>query len=373
MMKKQLMTLLLGGAVGMSSLWALRPGDVAEELSTVTWLQGGPVSAKDESGKMMKAVVFLRTRSGDAAETLQMLQALNVRFPDMLQCAAITPDSPADAAALLKQSGVSTVSFGTDSNFALTGKYMESFPVFPMAFLTAPDGTIIWCGEAADLPEAMENAAAGKLKTSDQRKLSEHLDRMLTALREGKHDLIGKLSADALKLDPGNAGILRLRLFDLESRYHFKEAFHTVMEEIKKVPKRARLYMLAWELTVRHAELAHERHELLEALQKADLRDEEINILSWQLLQNTFDADVLKTAVMLQKKIADKKEGLSPVQQASFDTTRALLLYRLGKPAEAYEIEKKLPELWKKAGILQNVAPAEKRAEFYKAAAELGK
>ena len=27
----------------------------------------------------------------------------------------------------------------------------------------------------------------------------------------------------------------------------------------------------------------------------------------------------------------------------------------------------------KKAGILQNVAPAEKRAEFYKAAAELGK
>ncbi len=372
-MKKQVMSLLLGSVVGVSSLWALRPGDIAEELSAVTWLQGGPVSTKDANGKMMKAVVFLRTRSDNAAETLQMLQALNARYADLLQCAAITPDSPADAAALLKQSGISAVSFGTDNDFSLTGKFMESFPVFPMAFLTAPDGTIIWCGEAADLPEAMENAAAGKIKPGEQRKLAEHLDRMLTALREGKHDLIAGLSADALKLDPGNAGILRLRLFELESRYRFKEAFRTVMDEIKKVPKRARLYMLAWELTVRHAELAHERHELLEALRKADLRDDEVNIITWQLLQNTFDADVLKTAVALQKKIVSEKEGLSAVQQASYDTTKALLLYRLGKPEKAYEIEKNLPALWKKAGILQNIPASEKRAEFYKAAAELGK
>ena len=370
-MKKKLMTLLLGGAVGISSLWALRPGDVAEELSTVTWLQGDPLSPKD--GKMMKAVVFLRTRSNDAAETLQMLQALNARYSKLLQCAAITPDSPADAAALLKQSGISTVSFGTDTNFAMTGKYMESFPIFPMAFLIAPDGTVSWCGEAADLPEAMTNAAAGKLKVSDQKKLAEHFDRIFAAIREGKHDLIGKLSADALKIDPGNAGILRLRLFDLESRYHFKEAFDTVMQEIKKVPNRARLYMLAWELTVRHAELSHERHELLEALRKAQLRDDEINLLTWELLQNTFDADTLKTAAQLRKKIAMKNTGISPVQQAAFETTKALLLYRLGKPQEAYEIEKNLPELWKKAGILQNVAPADRRAEFYKAAAELAK
>ena len=57
----------------------------------------------------------------------------------------------------------------------------------------------------------------------------------------------------------------------------------------------------------------------------------------------------------------------------SNDSTKALLLYRLGKPEKAYEIEKNLPALWKKAGILQNIPAAEKRAEFYKAAAELGK
>ena len=206
---------------------------------------------------------------------------------------------------------------------------------------------------------------------NDQKKLSEHLDRMLTALREGKDDLIGKLSAEALKLDPGNAGILRLRLYDLESRYHFKEAFQTVMNEIRKVPKRARLYMLALELTARHAELEEERHELLEQLRKAELRDDEINLLTWQLLQNTMDADTLETAVALQKKIVTQKDGVNLVQQAAFDTTKALLLYRIGKPEEAYEIEKNLPELWKKAGVPQNVAAAEKRMAFYKAAADL--
>lgn len=370
-MKKQLFTLLFGSVLGISNLCALRPGDVAEELSTVTWVQGEPVPMNTPDSDTMKALVFLRTRSADSAGILQMLQALRLQYASTLQCAAITPDSPMDAAAMLKESGVSNISTGTDNNFELTGKYMESFPLFPMAFLVNPAGVIVWCGEAADLPEAAADAVAGKLKTDDQRKLMEHFDQMLAALKSGKHDLIGKLSDAALKMDPGNAGIIRLRIFDLENRFRFKEAFELLREQIRKVPEKARLYMLALELAARHAELEHERNELLKELEKAELKDEEINLITWQLLQNAFDAEALKTAAILQKKIAREKDGIPPAQLASFDTTKALLLYRLGKVKEAYELESKLPELWQKAGLPQNAEAAQKRAEFYKAVCEL--
>ena len=73
------LTVLLLALSG-APLYALRPGDPAEELA-VKWIRGVPLAvlppAKEElKTDELKAVVFLLTRSANAPETLTLLNRL---------------------------------------------------------------------------------------------------------------------------------------------------------------------------------------------------------------------------------------------------------------------------------------------------------
>ena len=135
-----------------ANLFALRPGDAAEELTGVKWMQGIPFAmlppAKPQEGApRYRAVVFLLTRGQTADDTLSLLNYLRRTFANKVRFAAVTPDSETDVKALLARRPDFELSFGVDTTRKVTPQYLGSSRMLPMAFLTDDSGKILWSGE----------------------------------------------------------------------------------------------------------------------------------------------------------------------------------------------------------------------------------
>ena len=221
------LTVLLLALSG-APLYALRPGDPAEELA-VKWIRGVPLAvlppAKEElkTGEL-KAVVFLLTRAQNTDDTLTLLNFLRRTFANRVRFAVVTPDSETDVKELLKRRPDFTASFGVDTKRTLTPKYIGSSLLLPLAFITDDEGEIVWSGEAAYLGEALQKCLDGTLDRDAQRKLSPLLDELPTLLRGDNESRMRRLVDSILRIEPGQPTALRIRLFVLESSGRADEA-----------------------------------------------------------------------------------------------------------------------------------------------------
>ena len=206
-MKRSLPTLLsLLFTLSASPLYALRPGDPAEELA-VKWIRGVPLAvlppAKEElKTDELKAVVFLLTRSANAPETLTLLNRLRRTYAGSVRFALVTPDREADAAQLLAAFPDFTLPFGIDEKRKLTAQYMNGSLLYPMAFVIDPDGKILWNGEAVDLGEMLEAWRTKQFDAALQRRISPQLDELQTLLRANNDRRMKQVTAAILRAIP---------------------------------------------------------------------------------------------------------------------------------------------------------------------------
>ncbi len=367
MMKAGLIAMACFAGLG---AFALRPGDPVEELK-VKWIQGGPLAVlppknPDPKAPEYKAVVFLLTRSANRDETLNLLNYLRRTHAGAVRFAVVTPDREEDAAAMLKARPDFTLPVGVDGDRRITSQYMSGSLLFPMAFLFDREGEIVWNGEAVDLDEVLQACRSGSFNRKVQPKLAPLLDELQALLRDNNERRMESVVDSILALDPGNPAALRIRMFVLESNGRADEARKLIDAQIAAIPSRERLYFAALDLLSRHP--VPGRLEALvgrywESVGKNPAAD---NAMAWQLL-NTMPGDpvALAAARRLAARAAAAPAGSIP-ERAALAATRALLEYRLGRPAEALKLQQESTALWKQAQLPEAEADSAAREAFYR-------
>ena len=352
-------------------LYALRPGDPAEELN-VKWIRGVPLAvlppAKEElkTGEL-KAVVFLLTRSANAAETLTLLNRLRRTYAGSVRFAVVTPDREADAAQLLAAFPDFSLPFGIDEKRTLTAKYMNGSLLYPMAFVIDPEGNLLWNGEAVDLGEMLEAWRTKRFDAALQRRISPQLDELQTLLRENNDRRMKMVT---------NSAALRLRSFVLENSGRAAEAWQLILSQIEKRPRLVRLYFSALDLAGRHPELGPRAAEVADRYFKAVSGDPDSdNLMSYLLLnRRPEDPAALRAALrLLQRAAAGLPADAAPALRASVSTTRALLEWRLGRPETALKLQQEATKRWGEAKSSAAEKSSRERESFYRTVVELGR
>jgi len=374
--------ILCAAVLGMAAnLFALRPGDAAEELTGVKWMQGVPFAmlppAKPQEGApQYRAAVFLLTRGQTADDTLTLLNYLRRTFANKVRFAVVTPDSETDVKALLARRPDFELSFGVDSTRKVTPKYLGSSRMLPMAFLTDDSGEIIWSGEVVDLGETLRKCFDGSFDASAQRKIAPLLDELQTLLSGDNETRMRRTVDSILQLEPGQPSALRLRCFVLESSNRAPEALELIRSQIARAPKIPRLYIEALNLIARNPELDAQTAAIVAAYGKSVTANPDAdNQIAWLLLTRQEESrEALKSAKFLTVRAASElKPDASGALRGSCLNTQALLAYRLGKVAEAARLQNEAAGAFRSAALTGAEAEAKKRAEYYKTVQELAK
>ncbi len=352
-------------------VYALRPGNPAQELN-LKWVQGTGISGLPASGaktKILNVVVFLQTRASNCDESLNLLNNLHENYLKGVRIAVAAPDSVEDVQAMLKRRPDFRLSVGVDQERKITATYMSGSILYPMAFVIDDSGSILWNGELVDLEEMIRSYLDGSFDLERQKKLAPLMDELQTLLRQVNDRRLKNVVDSILKIDPGNAAALRIRLFALESTGRLEEAWQLIDSQIKGRPTLARLYFAALDLASRYPTASERIPTLLNDYSVSILDDPRSdNLMAWTLLsrfQN--DTNALRTAVTLAKRAEMQLKKDAPIGlRASVLSTRSLVSYRLGKVSDAIRLEQEALELWKKAQMFGYVASSQGRLEYYR-------
>ena len=292
------------------NLFALRSGEKAVELTDIRWLKGNPhrLYFSRPEGRQLhyRAVVFLLMHAGNAAETIQMLNQLQEKYPAALRINVITPDPESDAKAFAAGIPFKNIAFGVDRDRKTTGKFMENSMLYPMAFLVGPEGGIVWNGEVVDLPEILEEALKKPLDVEKQKKIAALLDELQVLMRDNAERQMCLLADRIFRLDPGNAAAMRMRLFVLENSGRIPEAGELIFEQLKCSPKKIRLYYNAFDLIARYPYYIKELNRVTEAFMENISDPDACDFAVWTLLSRmNFEPEALPCAVKLYQKGAE--------------------------------------------------------------------
>lgn len=352
-------------------LFALRSGQDTIELENIKWLRGNPQHLvfrnSQRNLREYRIAVFMLTNTGNAVDTLRMLNSLAERYAKFIKICVITPDPETDAVNLLSQLHTPHLSFGIDTARKTTQRYMAGSMLFPMAFVADGTRTIVWNGECIDLPELLAEAEKNPINTDKYEKLSPLLDELQALLRSSDSRRIRLFADRIFKLDPGNAAALRMGLFVLENTGKAAEGWNIIREQLTAVPRKARLYYTALDYLSRHPVFTSELPEIT-GLFLANIHDADAcDYLTWHLLSRfNFDSGALTAAVKIYEKgrSETQKTRRSPAALAGHTAAGALLAAKLGNFTKAIELQHQTIRHWEAAKNPAAAENAKKIAEY---------
>ena len=264
-MKKIILSLFFLLTCAAPELFALRPGDTADgSIGKLQWLNTLPVKLgkldKEEAAvaPALRGVVFVLTRNRNSELAVSALESCRRKHFRQLQIAVISPDPAEEVKAFAARHRETRLRFAVDTQRNLTPYYMAGNPLFPLGFLMDKAGVILWCGEAVDMPEAVERYFAGKLNAGDEKKISKLTDELHQRLRANELRAMKRCAEAIFKLQPGHPTALRMTLFALESSGKITEAWELIQRESSASPKLLRLYFTALDMLRRHPQLQKE-------------------------------------------------------------------------------------------------------------------
>lgn len=371
-MKKILLSALLSAftAAAFAALPGEKPGESKHKLQ---WIDCSPMPLgkidpdKHKDIPALRAVVFMYTRAQESGQTVAMLDNLHRQYLGKLLIAAITPDSVKDARAIKKRYPESRFRLAVDLTRKLTPEFMNnSIMIFPMAFLLDSEGTVLWRGEAADLPEVTAMQLAGKLDIETVKKCEPLIYKMFQAMRDNNIFSARSIAMDILKIDSANASALRMLNFAAEAMGNIRIIWNALSQAISKNPALARLYFSALDLTRRHTELRPELPELIRSFGKNDFpvpvrcafADALLNSFSFESAAVLGARDILAGTPMALNAPAEQMGHLLAV--------RARLRYALGDLDSAEADMAEAVEFFKKSSDRTMLARAEKQLEFFR-------
>lgn len=315
----------------------------------------------------LRAVVFMYTRSEDAKYTAEMLDSLRRRFQKQLLIAIITPDNVSDAEKFRKQLPDLRVRLAVDQERKLTPDFMNnSIMLFPMAFLIDRQGTVLWRGEAVDLPEAVELQLDGKLSLNIQKKVDPMIYKMQQSMRDGNMFKALESAVEILKVDPGNPAALRMAVFTAESLNQVNYLWQIINHQLTAAKHLPRVSFTALDLIRRRGELRKYLPHLIDWFAQQPYPSTVRCAFADNLLNGfPFDAQAVLGA---EKILASTPMPINalPSQMGQILAVRARLKYAYGdlKAAEADLAE--AVEYFKHAGEKRSAETASYQLQYFR-------
>ena len=362
------------GAAWCLTAAALVPGEtVVEPKYKLEWVDCSPMpfgKVTPEAGSRIPAlrgVVFLNTRDDTSDALVRLLENARRSFGGKALIALVTPDDMVDIAEFKKRHRDSRLRLAVDMERKLTPFFMQGGAfVLPAGFLLDASGQVLWRGEAADLPEAVEQALLGKLRVATQRQLAPLMEQLQQALRNGNMPLILRTADRIFAMDPGNPAAVRMAVFAAESLRNHRLAWEIVARQKKAAPQVVRLDFTALELLLRHPDL-RERMPALAADFIAGPAAANLRYAFADALLRNFPYD--SAAILGAKKLISETPlsvNAPPEELAMVLALRARLRYALGDLAGAEENQREAVQFCIRSGEREGQAEAERMLEFFR-------
>ena len=371
-MKKIFLSVLMTAFI--SAVFAALPGEKpGESKHKLQWIDCSPMPlgkvdpARHKDIPALRAAVFMYTRAQDSGQTVAMLENLRRQYPKKLLIAAITPDSVKDARALKTRHPETRFRLAVDLTRKLTPEFMnKSIMIFPMAFLLDAEGTVLWRGEAADLPEAVARQLDGKLDINIIKKCEPMIYKMFQAMRDNNIISARDTALDILKIDSANASALRMLNFTAESMGNIRVIWNALMQAVTRNPDLPRLYFSALDLTRRHQELRSNLPQLIRSFGKNDFpvpvrcafADALLNSFSFESAAVLGARDILAGTPMALNAPAEQMGHLLAV--------RARLHYAMGNLDSAEADMSEAVEFFKRSSDRNMLMRGEHQLKFFR-------
>jgi len=352
-------------------LWALRPGDRAEELK-VRWLKGKEIDlfpkikTTEKNNDKLVVVTFILTRAVNTAEAVKVLSLLQSEYQNKVRFGLVTPDEMADGEAFLQKFPDINFSFGLDEKRTLTPKYMNGSLLYPMSFVINNEGTILWCGELIDAGDFIKEFYSGASDLAREKKVAPMLDELQTTLQEANDKRMETLVKRILAADPGNAPALRMRTFILMQNNRPNEAYDLIKSQIAQTPSTPRLYFYLLNVTASSPNLTKNLAADMDLYLKSVKPDPAADNFLANSLLTTFgnNIDALIVAKHALARI-DENTIANPLTAGTVSGTKALFYYKVGAVDQAIKYQQQALDFYQKAQTPDAVKQAKDMLDFY--------
>ena len=379
-MKKVLVFLFCALFCAAPELFALRPGDTADgSIGQLKWLNTLPVKlgkfSDDEAvtAPALRGVVFVLTRNRNSDFAVSALESCRRKHFRQLQIAVISPDPAEDVQNFAARHKETRLRFAVDTQRNVTPYFMAGNPLFPFGFLMDKAGRILWCGEAVDMPEAVERCFNGSINVNNEKKVAKLIDELHQRLRAGEMRALKRCADRILKLQPGHPTALRITLFALESSGNTPEAWNLLLREIDSSTQLIRLYFTALEMLRRHPELQKHLPEIAATFNTHVTTTAELLSFAGYLLQNFTENGEAFTIAYKQLMGKQRKLPVTDDDKAAAALLRAKLSHQIGRLNSAITYAKEAQKQFIQNENRRGAEYAGKLLKYYQTLADLSK
>jgi len=334
-----------------NSAFSFSPGDKADELDNLVWLQGAPFKIFDDQAKEKKIVIIEYWATWDKGSELSLpvLSAIQKKYKkENVVIVAISKEKEDVLKDFLeKKSQKISFNIARDPSGHISDRYTGNDARIPLVFIIDKDGKVVWRGHPLELEPVLKKILAGKFNLKKQVKISK-LHKQLQGFLQIEDIVQTVRTADKiLELDLSDDIAMRVRLFVFESRNNMPGALEFINKLIEKNQESSSLYFIKLDLMERINSPVDELHKSIrEIFNKFKSNHEILQQLAWIAANRMrFGAIPLATALSVSKQsielLMEEKEQ-DPAKLAVYLSTQAKILYLSGMLEQAIKIQKKV-------------------------------
>lgn len=362
-----------------NSALALAPGDKADELDQLVWVQGEPVKIfdKQEKDKKIFIIAFLATWDKGCVLSMPVLSAMQKKLKkENVVIVGISKEKEQVLKEYLNKNPKNlSFPFAADPSGHISDRYTGTDARIPLVFIVGKDGKILWRGHPLEIEPVLKTIQDGSFDIDKQIKISE-LHKQLQDFLQTENIRQAIRTADKiLSINPSDNIAMRVRLFVFESNNKLDQALNFINTLIDKNPKSSTLYFIKLDLLDRTNATVSEIHKTIKYIFDAFKNKHEImHQLAWISANRTrFGAIPLETALNASKRsielLIEEKEQ-DPAKLSIYLSTQAQIFYLTGALELAIKNQEKVVTLQK--GDLTEAASTQ-LLQYYKNALELRK
>lgn len=335
---------------------ALGPGDKADELDGLVWMQGDPVKifTEQETDKKIIIITFFATWDKGSELSLPVLSAIQKTFKkDNIILIGVSKEKEDLIKDYLnKNQNNISFSIAKDPSGHISDRYTGADARIPLTLIIDKNGKIIWRGHPLEVELIVKKILSGTFDLKKQIKIAELHKELQNFLQIEDIIQVVRTADKILEIDPADDIAMRVRLFVFESNNQLKEALEFIDRLIEKNPDASAIYLIKLDLLERTNSPVEEIHKTVKLISEKFKNDHEtLHQLVWICVNRLrFGVIPLKIALDVSKHALDmliEEKEQDSAKLAAYLSTQAKLYYLIGAIEQAVKNQKEVIRLQK--------------------------
>ncbi len=266
------------------TLFALKPGDKAQEIEVQKWIKGDPITLAGMEKRNIVVLDFWATWLPICKETIPVLNDIQKKYSgNGVVVVGISTEEEPVVAKFVEDRKYIGYRIALDDAKKTYKKYMGADPGIPAVFVIGKDGTVLWKGHPMELEGVIAKIVADKFDINIQKKITSLRDELKIAMEKDNTGLVSNIADDILDKDPSDDIALRCKLYVFESRNKPKEAIEFLNKIQKKLPGHFPFYSVELGILDRTGASAEEKWKVYERAIQV-FKDDPDSLVSLSLL-----------------------------------------------------------------------------------------